>query len=187
MFKKILLGSLAAVTMTASAYAADLRAAPPPPPPVPVCIWCGAYIGVNGGGAWTRSQSLLYTETFGGAPFFPAAGGFNEFGPLPSRSGGFGGGQIGINWQWGMFVAGGELDFQGARIALSSARSRRTWQPATPSRSRPHSGSTTSELPAVGWVSRSAASAAASAADTADTADPAGRAVSASVGRSCST
>jgi opacity protein-like surface antigen len=124
MFKKILLGSLAAATMTASAYAADLRAAPPPPPPpVPVCIWCGAYIGVNGGGAWTRSQSLLYTETFGGAPFFPAAGGFNEFGPLPSRSGGFGGGQIGIKWQWGMFVAGGELDFQGARINSAVATS----------------------------------------------------------------
>jgi outer membrane immunogenic protein len=125
MFKKILLGSLAAATMTASAYAADLpaRMAPPPPPPVPLCIWCGAYIGVNGGGAWTRSQSLPYTETFGGAPFFPAVAGFNEFGPLPSRSGGFGGGQIGINWQWGMFVAGGELDFQGARINSAVATS----------------------------------------------------------------
>ncbi len=117
MFKKILLGSLAAATMTASAYAADLpaRVAPPPPPPIPVCIWCGVYVGVNGGGAFTRSQSLPYIETFAGAPFFPAAG-FAEFGPLPSRSGAFGGGQIGINWQWGMFVAGGELDFQGARI-----------------------------------------------------------------------
>jgi len=118
MMKKILIGSIAAATMTASAYAADLpaRVAPPPPPPVPVCVWCGAYVGVNGGGAFTRSQSLLYTETFGGAPFFPAGGGFVEFGPLPSRSGGFAGGQIGVNWQWGAFVAGGELDFQGARI-----------------------------------------------------------------------
>ena len=118
MFKKILMGSLAAATMTASAYAADLpaRMPPPPPPPVPVCIWCGAYVGVNGGGAFTRSESLLYTETFGGAPFFPAAGGFNEYGPLPSRSGGFGGGQAGINWQWGMFVAGAELDAEAIRL-----------------------------------------------------------------------
>ncbi|MBV9394940.1 MAG: porin family protein [Methylobacteriaceae bacterium] len=118
MLKKLVIGASAAAAMTASAYAADLpaRMAPPAPPPVPVCIWCGAYIGVNGGGAFTRSESLLYTETFGGAPFFPAAGGFNEYGPLPSRSGAFGGGQIGINWQWGMFVAGGELDFQGSRI-----------------------------------------------------------------------
>ena len=118
MFKKILMGSLAAATMTASAYAADLpaRVAPPPPPPVPVCMWCGFYLGVNGGGAFTRSQPLLYTETVGGAPSFPATGGFADFGPLPSRSGGFGGGQAGITWQWGMFVAGAELDAQATRL-----------------------------------------------------------------------
>jgi outer membrane immunogenic protein len=122
MMKKILIGSIAAATMTASAYAADLpaRVAPPPPPPVPVCVWCGAYVGVNGGGAFTRSQSLLYTETFGGAPFFPAVGAA-EFGPLPSRSGGFAGGQIGMNWQWGAFVAGAELDAQGSRITSTVA------------------------------------------------------------------
>ena len=37
MLKKILIGSIAAATMTASAYAADLPVRqPPPPPPVPV-------------------------------------------------------------------------------------------------------------------------------------------------------
>jgi outer membrane immunogenic protein len=92
----------------------------PPPPPVPVCIWCGFYVGVNGGGAFTRSQSLPYIETFGGAPFFPAVGAA-EFGPLPSRSGAFGGGQAGINWQWGMFVAGAELDAQASRISSTVA------------------------------------------------------------------
>jgi outer membrane immunogenic protein len=118
MFKKLVMGAIAAASMTASAYAADLpaRMAPPPPPPIPVCMWCGFYVGVNGGGAVTRAQTLPYIETFGGAPFFPGAGGFAEFGPLPSRSGGFGGGQLGINWQWGMFVAGAELDGQAARI-----------------------------------------------------------------------
>jgi outer membrane immunogenic protein len=98
--------------MTASAYAADLPVRAPPPPPPPVLSWTGCYVGINGGGAFTRSQSLLYTETFGGAPFFPAAGGAAEFGPLPSRSGGFGGGQIGCNRQTGLFVFGGELDAQ---------------------------------------------------------------------------
>jgi outer membrane immunogenic protein len=124
MLKKIVTASLAAAAMTASAYAADLpaRMAPPPPPPVPVCTWCGFYIGVNGGGAFTRAQSLPYLETFAGAPFFPAAGGgFAEFGPLPSRSGGFGGGQAGINWQWGAFVAGVELDAQAARLTSAVA------------------------------------------------------------------
>jgi outer membrane immunogenic protein len=84
-------------------------------------MWCGFYVGINGGGAFSRSQSLLYSETFGGAAFFPAAGGFAEFGPMPSRSGGFGGGQAGINWQWGMFVAGAELDAQAARLSSSVA------------------------------------------------------------------
>ncbi|MBV8851366.1 MAG: porin family protein [Methylobacteriaceae bacterium] len=115
MFKKILMGSLAAATMTASAYAADLpaRMAPPPPPPVPVCIWCGFYLGVNGGGAFTRTQALPYIETFPGAGITFSS---PDMGPLPSRSGGFGGGQAGINWQWGMFVAGAELDAEAIRL-----------------------------------------------------------------------
>ena len=103
--------------MTASAYAADLPVRAPPPPPPPVLSWTGCYVGINGGGALTRSQSLLYTETFGGAAFFPAAGGAAEFGSLPSRSGGFGGGQIGCNLQTGLFVFGGELDAQAARTS----------------------------------------------------------------------
>ncbi|MEA2841390.1 MAG: outer rane immunogenic protein [Methylobacteriaceae bacterium] len=117
MFKKLVMGAIAAASMTASAYAADLPSRAPAPmlPPPPVFTWTGFYVGVNGGGAFTRAQSLPYFETFGNAPFFPAAG-VSEFGPLPSRSGGFGGGQLGINWQTGMFVFGAELDAQAARI-----------------------------------------------------------------------
>ena len=56
MFKKLVMGAIAATSMTASAFAADLpaRMAPPPPPPIPLCTWCGFYVGVNGGGAFTR-------------------------------------------------------------------------------------------------------------------------------------
>ena len=50
MLKKILIGSIAAATMTASAYAADLPMRAPPPPPPPVFTWTGAYVGVNAGG-----------------------------------------------------------------------------------------------------------------------------------------
>src|SRR3954451_6334977 len=110
MFKRMVTASLAAATMTASAYAADLRAPAPPPPPPPVLSWTGCYVGVNGGGGFTRSQSLTITQTFGGAPFFPAGGGFAEFGPFPSRSGGFAGGQLGCNLQTGLLVFGAELD-----------------------------------------------------------------------------
>src|SRR5881398_3378441 len=57
MFKKIVAASLAAATMTASAYAADLRAPAPPPPPPPVFSWTGAYIGLNAGGVFERSNN----------------------------------------------------------------------------------------------------------------------------------
>jgi outer membrane immunogenic protein len=119
MLKKILLGSVAAISMTASAYAADLprRAPPPMLPPPPVFTWTGFYLGVNGGGAWTQSQqNLPFVETFGGAFFFAG-----DFGPLRSRSGVFGGGQGGFNWQTGPLVFGVEMDAQGSRITSNSA------------------------------------------------------------------
>ncbi len=50
-------------------------------------------------------------ETTGGAFFYG-----NDFGPLRSQTGGFGGGQIGANWQTGMFVFGIEADAHGASI-----------------------------------------------------------------------
>src|SRR5258706_13123413 len=90
-----------------SANAADMyRAAPAggyKDEPVYVAnTWTGFYVGVNGGYGWTPSDS-----TFG-----------TDFSP----SGGFGGGQIGYNWQ-GAFglgshlVLGVEADIQGAGIS----------------------------------------------------------------------
>jgi outer membrane immunogenic protein len=117
MIKKLLISSAAATAMLGSAYAADLpsRKAPLEAPVPPVFTWTGAYVGVNGGGAWTRAHTLPYVETAGGAFFFAG-----EFGPLQSRTGGFGGAQAGINYQTGMFVFGAELDFQGASLRSSA-------------------------------------------------------------------
>ena len=54
--KRILLALSALAIGTAAASAADIAPkytkAPPPPPPPP-CIWCGFYIGLNGGWAGT--------------------------------------------------------------------------------------------------------------------------------------
>ena len=72
----------------------------PPPVYVAAPTWSGFYIGVNGGYGWTAND-----------------------GPL-APSGGFGGGQIGYNWQ-GLFgyspwVIGIEADIQGAGISDSA-------------------------------------------------------------------
>jgi outer membrane immunogenic protein len=72
----------------------------------PVALWSGFYAGVNGGGA-ASDQSDKFA-------FIPTG-----FGGL-SPSGGFGGGQIGYNWQGFRhpnLVLGVEADIQGAGIA----------------------------------------------------------------------
>jgi outer membrane immunogenic protein len=92
-------GALLLLTASSSAWAADLGPYQPyTPPPAPEvryespAIWEGAYIGVNGGYGWSDSN---FTEP----------------------EGGFGGGQIGYNWQRDRFVFGVEGDFQGADIS----------------------------------------------------------------------
>jgi outer membrane immunogenic protein len=91
---------------SAVANAADIYQAPPvgykDTPYVPAPLWTGFYLGVNGGyasDAWDRHGNM-------------------------ADNGGFGGGQIGYNWQ-GVFgwhpnlVLGVEADFQGADISHS--------------------------------------------------------------------
>jgi outer membrane immunogenic protein len=101
--KSMLLASTAILfAATGSAMAADLGPYqpynPPPPEPAPVyqpAIWDGAYVGINGGYAWSNAE--------------------------PTKAeGGFGGGQIGYNWQRDRFVFGFEGDFQGADISGSA-------------------------------------------------------------------
>jgi outer membrane immunogenic protein len=74
--------------------------------------WTGFYIGVNGGGAFgdndTRFQPLPNQAAFIALRDTKLS---NDLG------GGFGGGQIGFNWQAGKFVFGVEADFQGGDIS----------------------------------------------------------------------
>src|SRR3569623_3033010 len=91
--------ALAVVTMRSAANAADLprrHAAMPVKAPEYMAAynWTGAYIGINGGGAWGRSS-------WSGTDF--------------NTSGGMVGGTVGYNWQTGPVVIGhqGDLDWSG--------------------------------------------------------------------------
>src|SRR5262245_17026321 len=118
-FTTLLCAAAAVAVISAPAAAADLRMPVKAPPPVaPVFNWTGFYIGVNGGGAWGTSHSVDVTETFNNAVFVSGTwlgrGGFGALEP----TGGFGGGQIGYNWQapGSIWVWGVEADLQGASI-----------------------------------------------------------------------
>src|SRR5713226_8057512 len=81
------------------AFAADVGTKAPAyraPPLAPVFSWTGFYVGVHGGYGWSTSQGL-------------------------DLKGGFGGGQIGYNYQINNFVLGIEGDGAWADISQSSA------------------------------------------------------------------
>jgi outer membrane immunogenic protein len=101
---KTLVASIAfSVLGTALAGAADMpiKAAPPPPLLPPPFAWTGFYVGGNIGGAWTNNT---WTDQFFGTNF----NNNNDNGRF------IGGGQVGVNWQVGQFVIGGEWDFDWA-------------------------------------------------------------------------
>jgi outer membrane immunogenic protein len=111
--------SLGAVSAASAAdMAVKARPAPPLPPP---CIWCGFYIGVNGGWAFDGFADQTGNLVAFSAGFAPvvAAGGTPRF-LGTNHEGGFGGGQIGYNWQVNQFVFGLEADIQGGDIGGTS-------------------------------------------------------------------
>jgi hypothetical protein len=72
MRRQFLLASIGAITLTGSAFAADLT----PPPPLPIFTWTGVYLGGQIGYAW-GSGNLNYTgfDPFSGLAFTTALGG----------------------------------------------------------------------------------------------------------------
>jgi outer membrane immunogenic protein len=110
MMKRLVLagiGALALVSMAGAAQAADIARRQVMPVKAPAYVqaynWTGAYIGINGGGGWGRSDAS--------APF--GSGGFNT-------SGGLVGGTLGYNWQAGQAVFGVEGDLDWSNIRGSS-------------------------------------------------------------------
>jgi outer membrane immunogenic protein len=110
MMQKIVLAAALLTVGSASAFAADLPArgmVAKAPMMAPVNTWQGLYIGLNAGYAWGNSNtSLSSAEVFDDVPLVGAF-------PSLKPEGFIGGGQIGYNWQSGMWVLGAEFDFSG--------------------------------------------------------------------------
>ena len=106
-----LAGTAALAIAASTANAADLPSRRGPAPvysAVPVFTWSGFYAGVNAGYGWSTGSSRYYDPAFG------YVGG--------GKKGGFvGGGQVGYNYQLGMFVIGAETDLQYAAVGNKGA------------------------------------------------------------------
>jgi outer membrane immunogenic protein len=121
MQKILFAASVAALLgMGGAASAADLNSGGlkdgPLPLYAPVTSWSGFYAGVNGGYAWGNDDTLS-------AEVFKHRYLKDEGRKTLSPDGGFGGGQIGYNWQSGQFVFGIEADIQGGEISDSASLS----------------------------------------------------------------
>src|SRR5208282_2359264 len=95
--------TLASVVALASANAADMYVPGPAgykDAPAPVETWEGSYVGINGGFAWGGNSDLTTkTITTGGIGITQLAPVTTTTNTSFASSGGFGGGQIGHNWQ----------------------------------------------------------------------------------------
>src|SRR5262249_25973296 len=104
----LLAGASLVLTLGVPALAADLPVKAPPlkAPTVAPYMWTGWYIGANAG----------YGGGQGQGPLASRPGGVEAFNATPA--GGFGGGQLGFNYQVNSFIVlGAETDIQGAGIS----------------------------------------------------------------------
>ena len=82
--------------------------------------WAGFYAGINGGYGWSaRSEDSTITDVLNATPPVVTNVPVNA----PNPRGGFGGGQIGYNWQKDHLVIGVEADIQAAGIEGSASSS----------------------------------------------------------------
>ncbi|MGA7327031.1 MAG: outer membrane beta-barrel protein [Rhodomicrobium sp.] len=120
MIRRILLASVSVVGLTAAASAADMYVPGPAAGPggykdAPWApTWAGFYAGVNGGYGWDADVHNIEIST---SPL--VLGGYPATTKGTDAEGGFGGGQIGYNWQgvWHPhLVIGVEADIEGSGI-----------------------------------------------------------------------
>jgi outer membrane immunogenic protein len=115
MIRSILLRAVSIVALISPASAADLYGGGGfKDTPVLIPVWTGFYLGVNGG--WGGSSGNNFAvDTFA----VPGGTDFRRISGSTDISGGFGGGQLGYNFQTGAFVFGIETDLQGSGISGS--------------------------------------------------------------------
>ncbi len=118
MIRSILLASVALVSVSALASAADLPTRMAAPAPVayaaPVFTWTGFYVGVNAGAAWSGKDGCAMGGDYNNGTYTS----WNGYGATcdSDRNTSFiGGGQAGFNYQMGALVLGleGDIDWMG--------------------------------------------------------------------------
>jgi outer membrane immunogenic protein len=119
----LVVAALGLGTVAASAADMPLRYAKAPVAVAPVATWTGCYIGVNAGYSWGEGSSTLALQPSVAAFIDPAFAAFDGR-YASSPSGALGGGQVGCNYQSGMFVVGieADIDYLGASKTASRAR-----------------------------------------------------------------
>jgi outer membrane immunogenic protein len=111
------------MALAAPAYAADLSGGGFKDSYAPAGNWAGLYIGANGGYAWSNGNGSVNASLSEGACFWVWCGSDQTSGRFTYRpEGGFGGGQIGYNFQRGYLVYGLEADLQGGSISGSGSK-----------------------------------------------------------------
>jgi len=110
MRRQFLLASLGAITLTGSAFAADLT---PPPPPVPIFTWTGVYLGGQVGYAWgTGDNNLMVLDPATGVAIVSSVAG--------APNGVIGGANVGYNLQINQWVLGLEGTVDGTSLSNSA-------------------------------------------------------------------
>jgi outer membrane immunogenic protein len=105
--KNLALGLFAAIGLSTAAQAADMAVKARPLPPAPVFNWTGFYVGAHVGGGWFNKDwyiPLTPINIAGGCGGCPASAGGHD------GTSWLAGGQVGFNYQSGMWVFGVELD-----------------------------------------------------------------------------
>lgn len=123
--KRVLLASAAVLGLTGIAGAADLAVRAPIVAPPPVWSWTGFYLGIGGGTAWGTKEYdwnvdntiASITTQLGAAGVVPPLGLHSQ--GSHTINGGFFGGQIGYNYQFGWAVVGVQADAHWADISGS--------------------------------------------------------------------